>query len=152
MINEKLVRSNFQLLKMSGGGTSADILKELADYAVENGLAKEGYYDALMAREKQFPTGLQATCGVAIPHADEEFTEQSTIVLAVLDNEAKFQQMGGQGTVDVEVIFLLLVKGLDKQVKILQNIVYLIQNEEILNLLKGPDALRIMEENFGSLV
>ena len=60
--------------------------------------------------------------------------------------------MGGQGTVDVEVVFLLLVKGLDKQVKILQNIVYLIQNEEILNLLKGPDALRIMEENFGSLV
>ena len=52
----------------------------------------------------------------------------------------------------VEVVFLLLVKGLDKQVKILQNIVYLIQNEEILNLLKGPDALRIMVENFGSLV
>ena len=152
MINEKLVRSNFQLLKMSGGGTSSEILKELADYAIENGLATEGYYDALMAREKQFPTGLQATCGVAIPHADEEYTLKSTIVLAVLDNKAQFQEMGGHNIVDVEVIFLLLVKGLDKQVKILQNIVSLIQNEEMLNLLKGPDALRIMEDNFKSLV
>ena len=60
--------------------------------------------------------------------------------------------MGGHNIIDVEIVFLLLTKELGKQVEILQNIVSLIQNEDILNMLKGPDALKVMEDNFRSLV
>lgn len=152
MIEERIEYSNFRLLKISGGGTSTEVLKELSDYAIENGIAKQGYYEALIKREKEFPTGLQAARGVAIPHADEKFTNKSTIVLAVLDYKSKFHEMGGHNIIDVEIVFLLLTKELGKQVEILQNIVSLIQNEDILNMLKGPDALKVMEDNFRSLV
>ena len=70
----------------------------------------------------------------------------------MLDHKSKFHEMGGHNIIDVEIVFLLLTKELGKQVEILQNIVSLIQNEDILNMLKGPDALKVMEDNFRSLV
>ena len=57
MIEERIEYSNFRLLKISGGGTSTEVLKELSDYAIESGIAKQGYYEALIKEKKSFPQG-----------------------------------------------------------------------------------------------
>ena len=48
--------------------TREEVLKELSEAAIAAGYAKEGYYEALLEREKNYPTGLHIPeIEVAIP-------------------------------------------------------------------------------------
>lgn len=148
MIIKEIESNNVILLNMSGGNTSTEILTELAEYSMNKGLANEGYVEALLERETVFPTGIQGFLGVALPHSDQCFTKKSTIVIALLEKPSVFKAMGGSGTVNTEVVFLLLLDHLEHQVKALESIVNLIQNEERMRALYTEKAIEICDEAF----
>ena len=81
MITRKMLYEHAQLLTITGGGTSEEVLMELGEYAVEHQLAREGFPEALLRRERQYPTGIQGVMGVAIPHSDQEYTKEASIVI-----------------------------------------------------------------------
>ena len=48
-----------------------EALTYLSDKLIEKGIVKESYKEAILNREKVFPTGLQfEKYGIAIPHTD----------------------------------------------------------------------------------
>lgn len=152
MITNEITCNNIRLLTISGGGKAENLLKELADYAMQEGYALEGYDKALIAREKEFPTGIQAKQGIAIPHADQEYTKKGIIMIARLEHKTEFLQMGTNLPVQVEMVFLLLVHNANHQVKVLENIVALIQNKEQMASLQSPSAITTLENVFKEYV
>ena len=50
-----------------------DFFKKMSDTLKEKGYVRDSWHDAICAREKSFPTGLQfEKIGIAIPHVDPE--------------------------------------------------------------------------------
>lgn len=153
MIKEQKIHSKFRIINLQGGDSDENVLAELAEYSIKNDLANDGYAEALISRERQYPTGLNTTAyGIAIPHADQEFTKEGSLVMAILDKPTLFKEMGTLNDVNVEVIFLLLVSEMENQVKVLKSIVELIQDDNKLKKLKGPEALSLLEDEFKNLV
>ncbi len=136
MIIPKMICGHIRLLSVFGTETCEELLIQLGDYAIEQGLAKEGFTQGLLDRERNFPTGIQAKTGIAIPHSEQEFTVTPTLIIALLENATKFRSMGGGSMVSVEVVFLLLLNKEEKQVEMLGSIVEFIQDEEKMAVLK----------------
>ncbi|HPX32388.1 MAG TPA: PTS sugar transporter subunit IIA [Erysipelotrichaceae bacterium] len=139
---------NIYLLKTAGGNDSTELLTELGQYAVDNALATDDYVSALLEREQQYPTGIQASLGIAIPHADQCYTIENTIIVALLDKPATFRSMGYGNKMEVEVVFMLLLNK-DNQVKVLSELVRFIQDEKKLKELYTENGLNCMYETFG---
>ena len=88
------------------GETKEDVLHQLFEVLYQNGKVKESFYDAILAREKNYPTGLEVeTCNVAIPHVTPEHVTSSAVGIAILKQPVEFERMDGDGSVSVRVIF-----------------------------------------------
>lgn len=139
------------LLRMDGGGTWNQLLSEVGTYAIDRGLAKDGLVGALLERETNYPTGVSAVIGVAMPHADQVYTNRASMVVATLEAPVSFRPMGGgDSDVPVEVVFLLLMKDCGKHVDMLKAITGLIQDGEKMESLKGDAAVELLSTSFDS--
>lgn len=63
MVVQKIIQEHTRLLKISGNESCENLLTELADYVIHENLAKQGFTKALLERERNFPTGIQAQTG-----------------------------------------------------------------------------------------
>ena len=64
---------------------NGDAIMKMVECLAGNGHVNKGYYDDVMAREAQYPTGLPTEgVRIAIPHANSEHILDSTIGVAVL--------------------------------------------------------------------
>ena len=148
MIVQKIIQEHTRLLSMVGGGNCETLLTELGNYAIEKGLAREGFTEALLERERKYPTGIQARTGIAIPHSEQEFTIKPTVIIALLDKETLFRPMGGGSDVFVRTVFLLLLDKMEHQVEMLSNIVAFIQDEEKMKKLQVREEAEDMISSF----
>ena len=102
----------------------------LADSLQAAGQVNDQFKAALLARERQFPTGLQTkTLGVALPHAAPEFVEHEQLGLLRLKRPVIFHQMGDNAEVAVQLVFILALKEPQQQLAMLQALMQLFQNE-----------------------
>lgn len=106
-------------------------LATLAGKAVQEGWARPGYAEALIAREAAYPTGLHAAgLDIAIPHADAEWTLVPSMIIGILEEPAEFQPMGGQGPeVKARFILLLVIPDADTHVEFLRALSGFIEDE-----------------------
>lgn len=116
-----------------------EVLEKLGRVVVREGYAKESYVDALIAREKEYPTGLDVDgIGVAIPHTSVEHVNKVGIAIAVLDRPVAFVQMGTDDeTTAVRLVFMLAVVDPNAHIDQLQRIVEIIQDKRVLEKLMG---------------
>lgn len=115
-----------------------EVLRTMGEVLVSKGLVKESYPDAVIAREKVFPTGLPMEAfGVAIPHTDSIHVNRKAIMCGILENPVEFVVMGDdEATVQVEVIFMLAIVKPDDQIEMLSRLVDSCQNVAVLNKVK----------------
>ena len=77
------------------GETPEEVLKTVASNMANKGLVKQSYINAIIEREKEYPTGLPTPgVSVAIPHTDIEHVNKKSISFAVLKNPVEFYIMG----------------------------------------------------------
>ncbi|SCL92563.1 MULTISPECIES: PTS sugar transporter subunit IIA [Tissierellales] len=115
-----------------------ELLSKLSDILYEKGYVKESFKQAIIDREKIYPTGLP-TLGakVALPHTDTEHVIKPAILVSTLEKPVKFIEMGNGTTVlDVEMVFMLAVKNPSHQVKVLQKLINMFEKEDVLTSLK----------------
>lgn len=127
-----------------------DVLRQLGGAATKAGYAKDTYADALVEREKEYPTALDVEgYGVAIPHTPVDHVLNTVIPVAVLKEPVEFIEMGSDDDpVKVQIIFMLTLAGkpgehghLDQ----LQRVLAIIQDTHVLErLLAAKDADEIM--------
>ena len=113
--------------------TSREIETFLADQLYENGYVKDGYKKALLEREQKFPTGLPSSQpAIAIPHANADLVNKTTLAVATLKEPVEFKNMGNtKEDIPVRIVIMLVIAEPHSQVKMLQKVADIVQNEEL---------------------
>jgi galactitol PTS system EIIA component len=125
--------SNLQVI-ISKKTTREEVLKELAVAAIAAGYAKEGFEQALLERERKYPTGLHTPqIEVAVPHADAEWTLRPSMVIGILEKPVIFEPMGGEGgEVQTELVFMLTIEDPSEHVDFLRAFSSLMEVPQVL--------------------
>jgi galactitol PTS system EIIA component len=136
--------------------SDCEILLFLAEQLMEKGVVKESFYEAIIKRERMFPTGLpMAGVGVAIPHTNAKYVNQNQIAIAILANPVPFRMMGlPERVVDTSIVFLLALKEPGRHIKMLEELTELIRKTHFLAKLSNAkckkEVIEIMQR-FASL-
>lgn len=119
--------------------SSEEALRIMANHFVAAGIGKASYPDAIVEREKQYPTALPATAfDIAVPHTFAEHVNEAAMGVCILKNPVEFRQMGSPDiTLHPQVLFMLAITDPKEQIVILKKIMKLIQNEQALNQIKN---------------
>ena len=130
-LKESLIFTNLE------AKTYEDVMRAVGQKVTAEGFAKESYVDALIDREKDFPTGLDIDgFGVAIPHTDVSHVNKAATAIAILKNPVTFVQMGTDDDyVDAKVVFVLAVDDPKGHLEQLQRIISIIQDKNVLEKL-----------------
>lgn len=115
--------------------TKEDAIKQLGNLLLENGFVKESFVPAVIAREKEFATGLPTNdIGVAIPHTDAHHVTKQAIAVGLLSDPVKFCVMGDpfDSEIDVQLILMLAVPNKEKVMTVLTQVMEIIQNPTFL--------------------
>ncbi len=114
--------------------TSTDIFQTLGGLLIDEGYCKETYVNALIEREKEFPTGVNMNgCGIAIPHTDKQHVLKGGVAIGVLKEPVHFYQMGSlDEDVNAKLVFMLAVENPDEHLVFLQRILMVLQDPEVL--------------------
>lgn len=109
---------------------------------------KETYYEALMDREKKYPTGLRlSVCDIAIPHVTPEHVIHSGMAVVILKSTVKFQCVDDPERIaNVRIIFNIALGKEGKQVEVLQQLMGFINDQTVLaGLLSAGTASEIIK-------
>lgn len=118
-----------------------DLLEMAGEVFVQSGAAKKGYPQALIAREKDFPTGLDVgVFGIAIPHTESSWVVRNTLGILVLREPVEFIKMGTEKeTIPVKLIFILGVKPGSDHIKRLKRIMSILQDQKLLERIAAAE-------------
>lgn len=110
-----------------------EVIHKIGKDAMKKGYVEEGFADAVIHREKLYPTALPTEIlKVAIPHPMERDTiKKSAIIVTKLKNPVNFTLMGSDSDqVPVDIVFTLAVDGGEHQLEILQKLVGMFSEPE----------------------
>lgn len=145
-LHKELIVSNLE------AESSEDVFHTMSEMLLNQGYVKDSFYNGLVERESKFPTGLLlGKYNVAIPHTDAIHVIKPTIAIATLKHPVKFNCMDGNGDVNVEIVFVLALNEPHSQIVMLQQLMFLIQNENILrnmHFAKDTEELYDIVSNF----
>lgn len=128
-----------------------EVLSHLANKLYEENFVKDGYRQAILDREAEYPTGLPAAIKIAIPHCDHTLVKDSAIAMGVLKNPVDFQAMDDPSvTLDVQIVIMLALNEPHGHIEMLQKIISLIQNTEdlklIINSVSDEEVLAVIKK------
>lgn len=127
--------------------TWQNVLKIMGNYLYKNNYVKETYINAVIDREKVYPTGLEIpnAINIAIPHADIEHVNKQALLIGILKKPVKFFKMDNPNEqVDVEIVLMTVINDPKGYIKFLSKLTTLIRKEEFVNLAK--------EHNYNSII
>jgi len=142
------------IVKKVNKSTWEEVLRELSDAAISAGYAKSGYDEAIIEREKKYPTGLHIPLmDVAIPHADAEWAIKPSVTIGIMEKPVAFGSMDGQGgDVHAGLVFMLTIEDPKEHIDFLRAFSTVMGQQEILvEFAKSGDHLLLIEkirENF----
>lgn len=100
-----------------------EALARLAGAAVAAGHGRPTLVEAVIERERRFPTGLPTEVASAIPHTDAVHVVRAGLGVATLAEPVAFGQMGGAGeTLPVRFVVMLFITDPADQVAALQQV------------------------------
>lgn len=125
---------------------AADAIRALGTLLYQQGYVRDTFVEAVLEREKSFPTGLPtAEIQVAIPHADVEHVVKPGIAIGVLEEPVEFGEMGSEDQkVRVKIICMLAVRQSETLVSLLKSLVGMFQDVDFLRrIVNAGDAVEI---------
>lgn len=116
-----------------------EFFQQLGAKLDEQGYIQDTWYDAIVTREQNFPTGLQApSTGVAIPHTDPEHLKKAYMAVVIPKAPIPFVHMGTEDEmVGAEIIINLGVEHQENQVDALQKLMMMFVNDEAVAEIKA---------------
>jgi mannitol/fructose-specific phosphotransferase system IIA component (Ntr-type)/galactitol-specific phosphotransferase system IIB component len=128
MFNNRLI---FQQISVN---SSRETIKLLGNALIKNGFAKDGLVEAILSREKKFPTGINTEIPIAIPHTSPEFTIKKGLAIATLKNLVKFHEMGNpEKSLDVRIVIMPVLTGKEEDGKEFYELLQRLRDKKIVN-------------------
>lgn len=150
MIKELKELFSEDLVFIEEAENSDDIFHKVGKKLLKMGLVKESFIDAVIGREKEFPTGLDLSVvdkdaeipNVAIPHTESEHCNSKKVVVVKLKNEIAFNNMiSPENQLKVKFLFMILNNEKGEQCNILANLMdFFTKVENVSKLSKIEDA------------
>lgn len=125
-----------------------EALAFLANELYEKGYVKKEYIEAIQVREEEYPTGLPSTIPmIAIPHANFDLVNKTTLAIATLKNPTTFNNMENKkDLLPVQIIIMMAIGEPHGQVEMLQKIVNIIQDERLRKeMMEANDDKKLLE-------
>jgi len=118
---------------------SEDVIRQVGKVLYDSGFVKDTYVDAVVEREKIYPTGLQLKdIGIAMPHTDSEHVHKSGICIAALTNPITFEHMGMPETkVEAEIIFMMSILDPGEHIDNLKKLLDVFGSEDVVREFKA---------------
>jgi PTS system galactitol-specific IIA component len=117
--------------------TKEEAIRSLADLFYALDYVHEGYYENVIKREKDFPTGLPTSVPVAICHTEAHYVKQSALAVGTLLHPIAFQEMGTPDrSVLAEIIFLLALNDPKQQVPWLKKMATIFKERNTLEMIR----------------
>lgn len=150
LIHEELIKIGIK------NKSKVEVISLLSELLHNYDYVSDGFCEAVLEREKKYPTGLPFPIGVAIPHTDAIHVYKSAIACGVLSDPVRFGEMGSvDKEMDVKIVCVLAIEKPEMIIPVLRNLIKNFQNtvflNEILNA-KSPKSLtNILKNNLSSL-
>jgi len=111
--------------------TAEDVIAFLCERLVQGGYVDSSYCQAVLDRERHFPTGLPTLpYPTAIPHADADGVRQTGVAIAILNRPVPFRAMGSPNeSLLVKVVLLMAIANSSKQVSMLKWVGTVLQDQ-----------------------
>lgn len=128
LINEKLIHLDFKADSLEELFLEVSKILESKDYVADV------YYEELIKRENEFPTGLTTKkLNIGLPHCDPEFVNAPFIFIARNDKPLKHLQMGYNNEIESKDFLFLGIKNPPEQVGLLAKLMNLFSQDEFIN-------------------
>lgn len=117
-----------------GLATNEDVIRQVAGELHARGYVRDEYTDAVVARERTYPTGLELGGGVsvAIPHTEAVHVIKSAIAVAPLPHPVDWHLLADpEHTAKVSLVVMLAVADPRRQVDILRKLMGLLQDADL---------------------
>ena len=128
--------------------SSAEVIESLADRLIAGGYARPSLTAAVLAREAEFPTGLELDPdgpNAAIPHADPEHVIASAAAIATFADPVAFRRMDDpDADVAVRLVVMLALADASSQIPVLRELTGMLQNAPLVSELlaaRTPESL-----------
>lgn len=117
----------------------SDVILTLAGLLEDLGYVKDTFAQAVIDREKIFPTGLPTEpYGIAIPHTDAEHVNRGALAVGILEEPVKFVELGSSEdqTVDAHIVVMMAIPDPKAVVVFLGKLAGLFQDVDFLTALQ----------------
>lgn len=136
-----------ELILKSDAQTQEEVFKEIGAFLLKKDLVNEQFTDAIIEREKNYPTGLdlapvaEQLPNVAIPHTETEYCKSKAVVFVKLNNQITFHNMiNPDEALRVKYLFFIINNEKTNQTDVLSNIMAFITNKENMRTLERLDT------------
>lgn len=114
---------------ISSKTTAEEVIQEISDKLLADGLVKPAFYENVIGREKDFPTGIdlnvvnESLPNIAIPHTEGEFVNVRRVIPVHLEHPVTFKNMiDPSASMEVKFLFMILNNDPEGQSNILAQI------------------------------
>lgn len=151
MKTESLVKKSL-LFPKQNFDSFEEIIKHVGSQMESEGYVKDTYIEAVVSREKEFPTGLEMlTGGISIPHTDRNHVNKSIIGVVTLNEPIEVHSMINPiDRINVTTFFVLAIENPDGQIKLLKKLMSMFQDKEfkekIENAINEEELFEVLEK------
>lgn len=115
-----------------------DLLSHITETLVSKNYVEKEFEEALIIREKEFPTGLQLDgYAVAIPHGGSQYVKKDFVSVVTLRNPIFMNRMDNpEESLEIDILFILGFGKSETHLQVLKELMGLIQNPKVIEELK----------------
>jgi len=123
------------------------VVKVLAEQLEKGGYVRVGFYEDVIQRENEYPTGLPTSIPVALCHTDARYVIQNAMAVGTLAKPVDFKVMGDpEKHIQAEIIFLLALKDPKVHIPFLNKLFSIFKNQEILETIRqARDEIKLAD-------
>jgi transcriptional antiterminator len=148
---EDSLNDNLLLLQVEAD-SSVEIIGLLGNALVKYGYARSDLVDSVLAREEEFPTGINTSVPFAIPHTNPEFTIRKGLAVATLKHPVEFREMGNpEKTLDVRIVLMPVLTGRESDQKEFYRMLQLLEDPKLATSLlqshSAQEVRKLLQEN-----
>ncbi|MGN1007560.1 MAG: PTS sugar transporter subunit IIA [Butyricicoccus sp.] len=148
------MNSENKYIAIEGQALSCEEAIELCGQALcRAGYVAEGFSQACIDREKEYPTGLCTDIPVAIPHCKSETILHDGVCYLRLKEPVEFRRMDDdEETVVTRSIFNIAIQGANNHLEFLQQLMGVVTDAELIEQIEQMDigeVPAVLAERFG---
>jgi PTS system galactitol-specific IIA component len=119
-------------------------LRLTADVLLKNGCVQPDFYESCAERERQYPTGFNRTCPVAIPHTTADHVVREAVCVLRLSPAVMFRSIEDAGdVVPVRYVFNLALLDNGAHLELIRRLIISARDPEFFGRLDRLDAAEL---------